>query len=72
MHYDLIGVFARSQQDFPKGVGVKRSLFVKRNFLGAKDLCDCSRMELNNLIKSLREEYNFMKVKNDYNISKAK
>lgn len=63
MHYDLIGVFARSQQDFPIGVGVRRSLFVKRNLLGEKDLYYCSRMELNSLIKSLREEYSLMKIK---------
>jgi len=59
----LIGVFAKAQQDFPKGIGVKRSLFVKQNTVGAKDLIDCSRLDLNSLIKGLREEYSLMKKK---------
>lgn len=56
-------MFATAQQDFPKGIGVKRSLFVKQNTVGAKDLIDCSRLDLNSLIKGLREEYNLMKKK---------
>ena len=65
MHFDLIGVFARSQQDYPKGIGVKHSLFVKRNVLGTKDFKDCTRQELNKLIYALRNEYNLMKSKNE-------
>ena len=33
-HYDLIGIFAQAQQDFPDGVGVKRSLFRKEDCCG--------------------------------------
>ena len=65
MHYDLIGVYARSQIDFPKGVGVRHSLFIKRKVLGTKDFKDCSRLELNLLIKELRKEYDLMKTKYD-------
>ena len=63
MHWDLIGAFARSQQDYPKGVGVRHSLFVKRKVLGEKELTDCSRMELNKLVVELRNEYFLMKRK---------
>lgn len=63
MHYDLIGVFAKSQIDFPQGVGVKHSLFVKRKTLGEKKLEDCTRQELNKLIWELRAEHRLMKLK---------
>ena len=62
-HYDLIEVFARSQQDFPIGVGVKRSLFCKRKVIGDKQLEFCTRQQLNRLISELRKEYAFMKAK---------
>lgn len=65
MHWDLIGAFARSQQDYPKGIGVKHSLFVKRNVLGEKELTDCSRMELNKLVVELRNEYFLIKRKQE-------
>jgi len=71
-HYDLIGIFAQSQIDFPKGVGVRHSLFVKRNVLGAKLLENCTRQELHNLIRELRKEHKWMKQKlkeKDANIS---
>ena len=63
MHYDLIGVYAKSQLDYPNGVGVKHSLFVKSWVLGKKELTDCTRAELNNLILGLRKEYEFLKSK---------
>jgi hypothetical protein len=56
-------VFAKSQQDFPNGVGVKHSLFIKGKTIGTKDLLDCNRLDLRNLIKALREEYSLMKTK---------
>lgn len=63
MHWDLIGSFARSQQEYPKGIGVRHSLFVKRKVLGTKDFKDCSRVELNKLVVELRNEYFLMKRK---------
>mgnify|MGYP006001420015 CR=1 FL=1 len=71
-HYDLIGVFARSQIDYPKGIGVRHSLFVKRRILGDKLLENCTRQELNQLIWELRKEHKWMKQKlkeKDANIS---
>jgi len=63
VHWDLIGSFARSQQEYPKGIGVRHSLFVKRKVLGTKDFKDCSRVELNKLVVELRNEYFLMKRK---------
>ena len=62
-HYDLIGVFAKSQLDFPQGVGVKHSLFCKRIEVGDKLLEKCTRQELNQLIWRLRSEYQFLERK---------
>ena len=62
-HYDLIGVFAKAQLDFPQGVGVKHSLFCKRVELGDKPLEKCTRQELHKLIYRLRADYNFLKNK---------
>ena len=71
-HYDLIGVFAKSQQDFPIGIGVKHSLFVKQRVLGKKKLEFCTRNELSQLIWALRKEYKWMEEKlrnQDANVS---
>ena len=62
-HYDLIGIFAQSQIDYPKGVGVKHSMYVKRKVLGGKLLEHCNRQELNNLVRELRIEHKWMKLK---------
>jgi len=63
MNYDLIEVYAKSQIDYPEGVGVKHSLFVKNKVLGKKELHECTRPELNDLILALRKEYTFMREK---------
>ena len=68
-HYDLIGVFAKSQQDFPIGVGVNNSLRIKNRVLGTKKLEFCTKRELLLLITELRDYYLQMKKINDDNIS---
>ena len=69
-HYDLIGIFAQAQQDFPDGVGVKRSLFAKRIAVGSKELEKCTRPELKKIINQLRAEYLLMKSKRGETVEK--
>lgn len=54
-HYNLIGVFAKSQQDYPIGIGVNASLRIKNNLLGKKKLEFCTERELLILITALRD-----------------
>ena len=63
MHLDMIQVYAKSQQKYPDGVGIKHSLFIKKWVLGDKLLEDCTRSELGNLIRALRNEYKLMQGK---------
>ncbi len=69
-HYDLIGIFAQAQQDFPDGVGVKRSLFAKRIAVGMKELEKCTRPEMKKIINQLRAEYLLMKSKRGKTVAK--
>ena len=57
----MIEIYAKSQLDYPNGIGLKHSLFVKNWVLGDKDLHDCSRKELSELINKLRDEYKFIR-----------
>ena len=59
MHLDLIQVYAKSQLDFPEGIGLKHSLFIKNWVVGNKELYECTRKELIELINKLRDEYKF-------------
>ena len=70
-HYDLIAVYAKSQQDFPIGIGVNRSLIVKERVLGTLKLEECTRYQLSNLIYALRDEYKFIEKErvSDANLS---
>jgi len=62
-NYLQIAIIARSQLDYPDGIGIKHSLFCM-DWLGIdKPLADCTRQELTKLIKRSREEYNIMKYK---------
>jgi len=56
-HYDLIKVIARSQLDSPDGIGIKRSLYNIEQCVKRKPLYECSRYELNNIIKMSRDDY---------------
>tara|TARA_R100001463_G_scaffold43544_6_gene90840 strand:- start:3798 stop:4007 length:210 start_codon:yes stop_codon:yes gene_type:complete len=62
-HYDLIGIFAKAQLDYPEGIGIKHSLFCVRLEVGKKDLIDCDRQELNRILNRCRDEYLFLKSK---------
>lgn len=65
MHYDMIQTYAKSQLEYPKGVGIKHSLSVKNKIIGHKPLIECSRSELGTLIRALRKEYEFMRSKGE-------
>jgi len=54
---DLIAVYTKSQQDYPDGIGIRHSHFVKTCIVGKKMLIDCDRYELNQLVKALRKHY---------------
>ncbi len=54
---DLIAVYTKSQQDYPKGMGLKHSHFVKTCVVGKKLLINCDRDELNRLVVALRKHW---------------
>ena len=61
--FDYIGSIAKSQQEFPDGIGVKRSLWIMRSVVGSKELCHCNRNELVQIINKSRREYKLMLTK---------
>ncbi len=61
--FNYIGTIAKSQQDYPEGIGLKRSLWIMRSVVGQKELCNCSREELVQVINKSRREYKLMKTK---------
>ena len=65
MHLDMIQTYAKSQLEYPEGVGIKHSLYVKNYLLGNKELKDCTRPELGNLIRALRKEYKLMRGRSE-------
>ena len=61
MHLDLVQIYAKSQLDFPDGIGVMKSISIKDKIVGKKTLDQCSRSELTMIINGLRKEYIKMK-----------
>jgi len=47
--------------EYPEGIGVMKSISIKKDTVGKKPLDQCSRSELNILINGLRKEYVKMK-----------
>jgi hypothetical protein len=65
--YDLIKIIARSQCDYPDGIGEQRSISNIRSVVGRKYLWKCSRSELNKIIEMSRDEYIYLKQKGHNN-----
>lgn len=62
---DLIKAYSLAQLDYPEGLGLHRTLKVKVRQMDWRSLTEIPLKDLQLLIKTLREEYGKLKIRED-------
>ena len=62
---ELIKIYARSQQDFPKGLGLWRSVAIKTKYVGRTPLYYVPPVTLTQIVSTIIDKYKSLKKRFD-------